>query len=100
MLMTYFRSLLAQLVRDEKGQTAVEYGLVLALVALVIVVASGRWRPPDRHQTTIIVKHHRRKLSPVPATPSRLARPAGETASLIGPSCPPVVTSFRLHAHL
>jgi pilus assembly protein Flp/PilA len=39
MLMTYFRSLLAQIVRDEKGQTAVEYGLVLALVALVIVGA-------------------------------------------------------------
>ena len=45
MLMTYFRSLLAQVVRDEKGQTAVEYGLVLALVALVIVgsaLAAGR----------------------------------------------------------
>lgn len=37
MLMTYFRSLLAQLVRNEEGQTAVEYGLVVALVALVIV---------------------------------------------------------------
>jgi Flp pilus assembly pilin Flp len=37
--MSYFRSLLAQLVRDEKGQTAVEYGLVVALVCLVIVAA-------------------------------------------------------------
>lgn len=39
MLMTYFRSLLAQLVRNEEGQTAVEYGLVVALVSAVIVVA-------------------------------------------------------------
>jgi Flp pilus assembly pilin Flp len=39
MLMTYFRGLLAQLVRDEEGQTAVEYGLVVALIALVVVVA-------------------------------------------------------------
>ena len=39
MLMTYFRSLLAQLVRDEEGQTAVEYGLVLALIAVVVVGA-------------------------------------------------------------
>jgi Flp pilus assembly pilin Flp len=37
--MTYFRGLLAQLIRDEKGQTAVEYGLVVALVCLVIVGA-------------------------------------------------------------
>ena len=39
MLITYFRSLLAQLSRNEEGQTAVEYGLVVALVALVIVGA-------------------------------------------------------------
>lgn len=39
MLITYFRSLLAQLTRSEEGQTAVEYGLVIALVALVIVGA-------------------------------------------------------------
>jgi pilus assembly protein Flp/PilA len=39
MLMTYFQSLLAHLSRDEKGQTAVEYGLVLALIAVVLVVA-------------------------------------------------------------
>ncbi|HZE15427.1 MAG TPA: Flp family type IVb pilin [Mycobacterium sp.] len=37
MLMTYFRGLLAQLVSDEKGQTAIEYALVLALIAVVIV---------------------------------------------------------------
>ena len=37
MLMTYFRNLLAQLVSDEKGQTAIEYSLVLALIAVVIV---------------------------------------------------------------
>lgn len=39
MLITYFRTLLAQFSRGEEGQTAVEYGLVLALVALVIVLA-------------------------------------------------------------
>ena len=39
MLMTYFRSLLAQLARREEGQTAVEYGLVVALVSAVIVGA-------------------------------------------------------------
>ena len=37
MLMTYFRGLLAELVSDEKGQTAIEYSLVLALIAVVIV---------------------------------------------------------------
>jgi Flp pilus assembly pilin Flp len=37
MLITYFRSLLALLVNDEKGQTAIEYALVLALIAVVIV---------------------------------------------------------------
>jgi len=39
MLTTYFQSLLAQLIRNEKGQTAVEYGLVLALIAIALVVA-------------------------------------------------------------
>jgi Flp pilus assembly pilin Flp len=43
MLMTYFRSLLAQLARREEGQTAVEYGLVVVLVSLIIagVLATG-----------------------------------------------------------
>jgi Flp pilus assembly pilin Flp len=36
MLITYLQAVLAQ-VRREEGQTAVEYGLVIALVALVIV---------------------------------------------------------------
>src|SRR3954454_20833890 len=39
MLINYFQNLLAQLVRNEKEQTAVEYGLVLALIAIVLVVA-------------------------------------------------------------
>jgi Flp pilus assembly pilin Flp len=39
MLMTYFRSLLAQLTRNEEGQTAVEYGLVLALISAAVVAA-------------------------------------------------------------
>ena len=38
MLINYLRGLLAQLVGEE-GQTAVEYGLVVALVSAVIVVA-------------------------------------------------------------
>lgn len=37
MLMTYVRGLLAQLVSEEEGQTAIEYALVLALIAVVIV---------------------------------------------------------------
>jgi Flp pilus assembly pilin Flp len=37
MLIAYLQGLLAQLRSSEEGQTAVEYGLVLALVALVIV---------------------------------------------------------------
>jgi Flp pilus assembly pilin Flp len=36
MLITYLQAVLAQ-VRREEGQTAVEYGLVIALIALVIV---------------------------------------------------------------
>ncbi|MCW3049858.1 MAG: hypothetical protein JWO74_4142, partial [Solirubrobacterales bacterium] len=37
MLMAYTQAFLQRLGRDEEGQTAVEYALVLALVALVIV---------------------------------------------------------------
>lgn len=37
MLKSYLQSVLGQLIGNEEGQTAVEYGLVLALVALVIV---------------------------------------------------------------
>jgi Flp pilus assembly pilin Flp len=37
MLMTYMQVFLQRLGRDEEGQTAVEYALVLALVALIIV---------------------------------------------------------------
>jgi Flp pilus assembly pilin Flp len=53
MLMNYVRSLLAQLSRGEEGQTAVEYGLVLALISAVVVtaVATGLTDP-----TTGIVK--------------------------------------------
>jgi Flp pilus assembly pilin Flp len=42
MFIAYMRSLLEQL-RNEEGQTAVEYALVLALIAVVIVgvVATG-----------------------------------------------------------
>ena len=43
MFIAYMRSLLEQISRDEEGQTAVEYALVLALIAVVIVgvVATG-----------------------------------------------------------
>jgi Flp pilus assembly pilin Flp len=43
MLITLFQGLLAQLGRDEEGQAAIEYALVLALIAVVIVgvVATG-----------------------------------------------------------
>ena len=36
MLMTYFRSLLADLMDREEGQTAIEYALVIALISLVV----------------------------------------------------------------
>src|SRR4051794_34772024 len=39
MLIDYCFSLLAKLHHGEEGQTAVEYGLVLALIAVVVVVA-------------------------------------------------------------
>jgi pilus assembly protein Flp/PilA len=39
MLITYLQNLLAQVRRDEEGQTAVEYGLVIAVIAVAIVVA-------------------------------------------------------------
>jgi Flp pilus assembly pilin Flp len=38
-MLTYLQNLLAQLSQREEGQTAVEYGLVVALVSLVIVGA-------------------------------------------------------------
>jgi Flp pilus assembly pilin Flp len=43
MFIAYMRSLLEQIGREEEGQTAVEYALVLALIAVVIVgaVATG-----------------------------------------------------------
>jgi Flp pilus assembly pilin Flp len=43
MLITFFQGLLAELRRDEEGQTAIEYALVLALIAVVLVgaVATG-----------------------------------------------------------
>jgi Flp pilus assembly pilin Flp len=43
MLITLFQGLLAELRRGEEGQTAIEYALVLALIAVVIVgvVATG-----------------------------------------------------------
>jgi pilus assembly protein Flp/PilA len=39
MFITYLQGLLAQVRRSEEGQTAVEYGLVIALIALVVVGA-------------------------------------------------------------
>jgi pilus assembly protein Flp/PilA len=43
MLITLLQGFIERLGRNEEGQTAVEYGLVLALIAvvLVVVLASG-----------------------------------------------------------
>ncbi len=38
-MLTYIRSALRGLARDERGQTMVEYALIIALVAVVLVVA-------------------------------------------------------------
>jgi Flp pilus assembly pilin Flp len=35
----YFENVIARLERDEEGQTAVEYGLMLAVVVVALVVA-------------------------------------------------------------
>lgn len=37
-LQSYFRMLVASLVRNEEGQAMVEYGLIIALVAVVAAV--------------------------------------------------------------
>jgi Flp pilus assembly pilin Flp len=37
-LWIYFENMIARIERDEEGQTAVEYGLMLALVAVGLVV--------------------------------------------------------------
>jgi Flp pilus assembly pilin Flp len=39
MLITLLQGFIERLGRNEEGQTAVEYGLVLALIAVVLVVA-------------------------------------------------------------
>ena len=40
MVRDFIRNLLAQLQReDEEGQTLVEYGLLLALIAIIVIVA-------------------------------------------------------------
>jgi Flp pilus assembly pilin Flp len=38
-LWIYFEDVIARLERDEEGQTAVEYGLMLAVVVVALVVA-------------------------------------------------------------
>ncbi|WP_173984611.1 Flp family type IVb pilin [Magnetospirillum sp. SS-4] len=40
-MLTYARSLIRQLVRDEKGATAIEYGLIAALIAVAAVTVMG-----------------------------------------------------------
>lgn len=39
MMLTYIHTVLSSLRRDEKGATAIEYGLIAALVAVVIITA-------------------------------------------------------------
>ena len=38
-MITYARNVFGQFVRDEKGATAIEYGLIAALVSVVAVTA-------------------------------------------------------------
>jgi pilus assembly protein Flp/PilA len=40
-MLTYARTLIRQLVRDEKGATAIEYGLIAALIAVAAVTVMG-----------------------------------------------------------
>ena len=40
-LVVFVQNFLAQLRRDDRGVTAVEYGLIAALIAVVIAVAVG-----------------------------------------------------------
>ena len=37
--MTVMRNLITKLIRDENGATAIEYGLIAALIAVVIIAA-------------------------------------------------------------
>jgi pilus assembly protein Flp/PilA len=37
--MTVMRNLMTKLIRDENGATAIEYGLIAALIAVVIITA-------------------------------------------------------------
>jgi pilus assembly protein Flp/PilA len=39
MIQHFISTLLAKLRRDEEGQTLVEYGLLLALIAIIVIVA-------------------------------------------------------------
>jgi pilus assembly protein Flp/PilA len=39
MLKLFISTLLAKFRRDEEGQTLVEYGLLLALIAIIVIVA-------------------------------------------------------------
>ena len=38
-MLTYARCMFRQIVRDEKGATAIEYGLIAALISVVAVTA-------------------------------------------------------------
>jgi len=38
-MITFISTLLARFQRDEEGQTLVEYGLLLALIAIIVIVA-------------------------------------------------------------
>ena len=37
--MIIFKNMITQLIRDEEGVTAIEYGLIAALIAVVIITA-------------------------------------------------------------
>jgi pilus assembly protein Flp/PilA len=40
-LQGYFRMLVASIAKSEEGQTLVEYGLIIALVSVALIVALG-----------------------------------------------------------
>ncbi len=40
-MLTYARTMIRQFIRDEKGATAIEYGLIAALIAVAAVTVMG-----------------------------------------------------------
>ena len=62
------KTLLARLVRDERGVTAIEYGLIAALIAVVIIGAVGLVGTKSQHH---VYRHCRRAPRRVSRNTSR-----------------------------